>query len=59
MCTAALSQQVQKGKGINKKAQKPLDASDVPLGTGLADVVKTSILERRSKIEQAMVDAGV
>ena len=36
----------------------PADASDVPLGEGLAESAKTSILSRRERIAKALEDAG-
>lgn len=36
----------------------PKDASDVPLGDGLADAAKTSILTRRERIRRAVEGDG-
>lgn len=49
-----------KGIGGNKKEDKKRKptAVDVPLGEGMADAAKISILSRREQIEKALADAG-
>lgn len=52
------------GAGSQDKPQddgrpKPIaKATDVPLGDGLADAAKTSILSRRERIRRAVEEAG-
>ncbi len=61
MCTAAFMESMSPGKKKpvdDQATDTPPQASDVPLGTGLADVAKTSILSRRERIRQAVEEAG-
>lgn len=64
MCTAAFQEVAKsssaKGKpGDDKKVQPIRSAQEVPLGTGLADAAKVSILSQRERMAKAMADAGV
>lgn len=64
MCTASLMDRF--GTSVQTPGQKAQDkadptkvtAADVPLGEGLADAARTSILGRRERIRQALEAAG-
>ena len=60
MCTASIMDQFggsSPGKQISKPGVK-VTAADLPLGEGLADSAKTSILSRRERIRAALDEAG-
>ncbi len=64
MCTAAFMDQISSskkpGNGLKTLAERSApgaQATDVPLGTGLADIAKTSLLSRRDRIRQSVEGA--
>ena len=59
MCTANIQDQLSaymnSGQKKDDKKPRPIkNAADVPLGDGLADQAKTSILTRRERIRRAV-----
>ena len=66
MCTASFITQFGSG-GLQTPGQKSKDttdpsgkttAEDLPLGSGLADAGRTSIMNRREEIRKALEEAG-
>lgn len=59
MCTALMGGGVGKRlvRGDKSRPRRIHDAADVPLGDGMADSARTSILERRQRIRDAVNQA--
>lgn len=57
MCTAAMKDMLPDSITGRDDAQAPTP-NDVPLGDGLADAAKTSILSRRERIRRAVEGDG-